>query len=78
MAMTKVTVRRFPAIERYKASGTVKPFKIKEILRQQKAVYIKKNGEIIKRINLSRKSRCLSGKNRLIFQNNTCYLYHFF
>ena len=78
MAMTKVIVRRFPAIERYGASGTVKPFNIKEILRQQKAVNIKKNGEIIKRINLSGKSRSLSGKNRLIFQNNTCYLYHFF
>ena len=36
MARTKATVRRFPAIERRNARGTVKPLKIKEILPQQK------------------------------------------
>ena len=43
MARTKVTVRRFPAIEQSNARrSTVKPFKIKEILPQQKTVNIKK------------------------------------
>ena len=42
MARTKATVRRFLAIERRNAKrGTVKPFKIKEILPQQKIVEIK-------------------------------------
>ena len=43
MARTKVTVRRCPAIEQNNARrSTVKPFKIKEILPQQKTVNIKK------------------------------------
>lgn len=68
MARTKATVRRFPAIERRNARGTVKPLKIKEILPQQKkSKHLKKNGEIRKAINLRRKSRYFSGKNRLIF-----------
>ena len=68
MARTKATVRRFPAIERRNARcSTVKPFKIKEILPQQKTVNIKKKGEIIKTINVRRKLRYFSGRNRLIF-----------
>ena len=68
MARTKVTVRRFPAIEQSNARcSTVKPFKIKEILPQQKTVNIKKKGEIIKTINVRRKLRYFSGRNRLIF-----------
>ena len=46
----------------------IKPFKIKEILPQQKIIDIKKNGQIIKTINVRRKSRYFSGKNRLIFK----------
>ena len=50
MARTKVTVRRFPAIEQSNARrSTVKPFKIKEILPQQKTVKIKKENK--KKIN---------------------------
>ena len=45
---------------------TIKPFKIKEILPEQKTVVIKKNSEIIKTINVRRKSKYFSGKNRLI------------
>ena len=44
----------------------MKPFKIKEILLQQKIVDIKKNGQIIKTIRVRRKSKYFSGKNRLI------------
>ena len=47
----------------------IKPFKIKEILPQQKIIDIKKNGQIIKTINVRRKSRYFSGKNRLIFKS---------
>ena len=69
MARTKATVRRFPVVVvgndfQWK---TIKPFKIKEILPDQKTVDIKKNGEIIKKINLRRKSKYFSGRNRLIF-----------
>ena len=60
MARIKATVRRFPAAER-------RPFKIKEILPQQKTVVIKKNGQAIRTIRAGRKSRYFSGKNRLIF-----------
>lgn len=42
MAKTKATVRRFPTIERRNARSVVRPFKIKEILGQQKTVDIKK------------------------------------
>ena len=47
----------------------IEPFKIKEILPQQKIIDIKKNGQIIKTINVRRKSRYFSGKNRLIFKS---------
>ena len=46
---------------------TIRPFKIKEILPQQKTVNIKKNGQIVKTMNVRRKSRYFSGRNRLIF-----------
>ena len=65
MAETKATVRRFAAVERRHRG--INPFKIKEILPQQKIVNIKKNGQIIKTINVRRKSRYFSGRNRLIF-----------
>ena len=42
-------------------------FKIKEILPEQKTVDIKKNGQIIKKINVRRKSWYSTGRNRLIF-----------
>ena len=41
MARIKATVRRFPAAERRKGKQ-IRPFKIKEILPQQKSVVIKK------------------------------------
>ena len=67
MARTKAIVRRFSAIEKRNTRGTVKPFKIKEILPQQKTVDVKKNGQIIKTIRVRRKSRCFFGRNRLLF-----------
>ena len=45
----------------------IKPFKIKEILPEQKTLDIKKNGEIIETINVRRKSKYFSGTKRLIF-----------
>ena len=67
MARTKAIVRRFSAIEKRNTRGTVKTFKIKEILPQQKTVDVKKNGQIIKTIRVRRKSRYFSGRNRLLF-----------
>ena len=68
MARTKsATVKKFPATERCTTRSTVKPFKIKEILPEQKTVEIRKNGQIIKTINVRKKSRYFSGRNRLIF-----------
>ena len=45
----------------------VSPFKIKETLPEQWTVNIKKNGKVIKTINVRRKSKYFTGKNRLIF-----------
>ena len=42
-------------------------FKIKQTLPEQKTVNIKKNGEIIKTINVKNKSKYFTGRNRLIF-----------
>ena len=71
MARTKATMRRFPAsARRVTRQRTIKPFKIKEILLQQKAVDIKKNRHIIKTINVRKKSRFFSGRNRLMFLKN--------
>ena len=57
MARTKATVRRFPAVIRSDFQRrTFRPFKIKEILPEQKTVDIKKNGQIIKTINVRKKS----------------------
>ena len=42
MSSTKATVRKFQAVERRNTRGTVKPFKIKKILREQGTVEIKK------------------------------------
>ena len=68
MARTKATGRRLPVVEVRNDfhRRTIKPFKIKEILPEQKTVVIKKNSEIIKTINVRRKSKYFSGRNRLI------------
>ena len=58
MTRTNATVRRFPSSARcIVQQRIIKPFKIKEILPQQKTIDIKKNGQIIKTINVRRKSR---------------------
>ena len=41
--------------------GTVYPFKIKQILLAQKTVNITKNGQVIKTINVRRKSKYFTG-----------------
>ena len=68
MARTKTTVIRLPVVVRNDfQQKTIKPFKIKEILPEQKTVDIKKNGKIMKTINVRRISKYFSCKNRLIF-----------
>ena len=68
MARTKATVIRLPVVVRNDfQQKTIKPFKIKEILPEQKPVDIKKNGKIMKTINVRRISKYFSCKNRLIF-----------
>ena len=77
MVRTKVTVRRIPDKIRklpawmvnreYGKKRTIYPFKIKQTLPAQKTVNITKNGQVLKTINVRRKSKYFSGKNRLIF-----------
>ena len=43
------------------------PFKIKQTLPERRKVHITKNGQIVKTINVRRKSKYFNGKNRLIF-----------
>lgn len=50
----------------YSQKKTVYLFKIKEVIPEEKAVNITKEGKIIK-TNVKRKSRYLKGKNNLIF-----------
>ena len=42
------------------------PFKVKVTLPEQKTVDIKRNGETIKTINVRRKSKYFSGRNRRV------------
>ena len=78
MVRTKATVRRLPVKTRRLPAWLmnreygmkkrkVYPFKIKETLPEQWTVNIKKNGKVIKAINVRRKSKYFTGKNRLIF-----------
>ena len=69
MARTKAAVRRLPVVVARSEfrQRTIRPFKIKEILPQQKTVNIKKDEHVIKTTNVRRKSRYFSGGNRLIF-----------
>ena len=47
--------------------GTVYPFKIKQNLPTQKTVNTTKNGQVTKTINVKRKSKSFTGRNRLMF-----------
>ena len=77
MARTKAAIRRLPDKTRrlpgwlvnreFGREKTIYPFKIKEILPEQKTVNITKNRQVIKAINVKRKSRYFNGKNRLTF-----------
>ena len=69
MVRTKVTVRKlddFRVVARNR-KRTVYPFKIKLTLPEQKTVNITKNGEIVKTINIRKKSEYFNEKNRLVF-----------
>ena len=74
MARTELTVRRMnkktrklPAREYGDRKRTIYPFKIKQTLPEQRTVNITKNGQIVKTINVRRKSKYFHRKNRLIF-----------
>ena len=66
---TKAAVRRlddFRVVVREKKSR-IYPFKIKPTLTERKSVKIKKNGELIKRINVRIKSHYFSGNSARVF-----------
>ena len=77
MIRTKITGRRSyektqnpPAWlvnRQYGRKRTIYLFKIKQTLPEQKTVDITKNGQVLKTINVRRKSKYFSGRNRLIF-----------
>ena len=77
MARTKATVRRllvktqrlpgWLVNQEYSIKKTIYPFKIKEILSEQKTVNITKNKKIIKTLNVKWKSKYFNGRKRLIF-----------
>ena len=78
MARTKATEKRLPVKTRQlpiwlvnreygTRKRTVYYFKIKETLPKQRTVNNTKDGQIVKAINVRRKSRYFTGKNRLIF-----------
>ena len=69
MVRKKATVRKlddFRVVARNR-KRTVYPFKIKLTLPEQKTVNITKNGEIVKTINIRKKSEYFNEKNRLVF-----------
>ena len=69
MVRTKATVRKlddFRVVARNR-KRTVYPFKIRLTLPEQKTVNITKNGEIVKTINIRKKSEYFNEKNRLVF-----------
>ena len=69
MVRTKATLRKlddFRVVARNR-KRTVYPFKIKLTLPEQKTVNITKNGEIVKTINIRKKSEYFNEKNRLVF-----------
>ena len=77
MVRTKVTVRKMPdkmqklpawmVNREYGRKKKIYLFKIKQTLPAQKTVNITKNGQILKSINVRRKSKYFSRKNCLIF-----------
>ena len=71
MVRTKVTVRRMPnavtGIARGLRGRRIYPYKIKLTLPEQKTVSIKKNGQIIKTINVRRKSKYFSTRSARMF-----------
>ena len=69
MVRTKATVRKLDDFRVVARNGkrTVYPFKIKLTLPERKTVNITKNGEIVKTINIRKKSEYFNEKNRLVF-----------
>ena len=71
MTRTKLTVRRWPAditrMARGQRGRRIYPFKVKLPLPEKKTVNIKKNGQIIKTINIRRKSKYSSARSAHVF-----------
>ena len=77
MVRTKLTARRLYGKTRqlpawilnteYGRKRTIYPFKIKQTLPEQITVHIIKDGQIVKTINVQRKSKHFNGKHQLIF-----------
>ena len=68
MARMKATVKRLNAVPKVNFGWKrVYPFKIRQTLPPQKTVAIKKNRQVIKTINIRRKSKYFFRRNRLIF-----------
>ena len=68
MARMKATVKRLNAVLKVNFGWKgVYPFKIKQTLPPQKTVDIKKNRQVIKTVNVRRKSKYFFRRNRLIF-----------
>ena len=77
MVRTKATVRRLPVKTRRlppwlvnreygKRKKTIYPFKIKETLPEQRTVNITKNGQVVKTINVRRKSKYFTGNRAIL------------
>ena len=68
MARMKATVKRLNEAPKVNFGWKrVYPFKIRQTLPPQKTVDIKKNRQVIKTINVRRKSKYFFRRNRLIF-----------
>ena len=64
------TVRRmddFRLVAREKKKRRIHPFKIKLTLSERKSVNIKKNGQVIKTINVRTKSKFFNGNSARVF-----------
>ena len=69
MARTKTTIKHMPVdvMVRGRRGRRTYPYKIKLTLPEQRTVNIRKNGQIIKTINVRRKSKYFSTRKARIF-----------
>ena len=72
MVRTKATVRRLDDVRvvAREKKKKIYPFEIKLILLERKSANIKKNGQVIKTINVRRKSQYFKGNSARVFEIN--------